>query len=218
VTVRRCGGDAWVTPQQRGSWSDLFVIVRPMIGDWELPCIERVELVQERRYATLGVPGLAGDLHQDLGTESLAVAITGSLAGDDRRSGFLEKLQEKFRAGDPVPFVADIVESSELENVIITGFEVVETDVVRYRLVLRQYVEPPAPPALTTDLGLDELAGLADLAASLLDGLDLAGLLGGVPTLADPTVPIRPAMQTVRTAVGGVPALLGQLREKLGVP
>jgi hypothetical protein len=192
-----------------------------MIDDWELPCIERVELLQARRHVRLGVPGLDGDLHQDLGTQSLTVAITGSLTGDERRSGFLETLQQKFRAGDPVPFVADIVESSELEDVVIVGFEMLETDewadAVRYRIVLRQYVEPPPPPSLLSELELDELAGLEDLAGSLLDGLDLPGLLGGVPALADPSEPIRPAMQTVRSAVGDVPSLLGNLRSALGV-
>jgi hypothetical protein len=192
-----------------------------MLDDWELPSIERVELIESRRLARLGVPGLTGDLHQDLGAESLTVAITGSLQGDDRRSAMLETLQEKFRAGDPLPFVADIVESSELEEVIIVGFEIVETDdwtdAVRYRLVLRQYVEPPPPPSPVPELPLDELAGLADLAGSLLDGLDLAGLLGGVPALADPSEAIRPAMDGVRDAVGDVPVLLGELRGVLGV-
>ena len=192
-----------------------------MLDDWELPSIERVELIESRRLVRLGVPGLTGDLHQDLGAESLTVAITGSLQGDDRRSALLETLQEKFRAGDPLPFVADIVESSELEEVIIVGFEIVETDdwsdAVRYRVVLRQYVEPPPPPSPVPELPFDELAGLADLAGSLLDGLDLAGLLGGVPTLADPSEAIRPAMDGVRDAVGDVPALLGELRGVLGV-
>ncbi|HET6985735.1 MAG TPA: hypothetical protein VFI00_03930 [Kribbella sp.] len=193
-----------------------------MIGDWELPCIERVELHQARRQVRLGVPGLLGDLHQDLGVESLAVTITGSLSGAETRSGFLEALQEQFRSGDPVPFVADIVESSELEDVVIVSFDVVETDewvdAVRYRVVVRQYVEPPEPPPLVPELPLDALAGLADLAGNLLDGLDLPALLGGVPALADPSEPIRPALGTARDAVADVPALLGGLRTALGMP
>jgi len=193
-----------------------------MIGDWELPCIERVELHQARRQVRLGVPGLLGDLHQDLGAESLAVTITGSLSGAETRSGFLEALQEQFRSGDPVPFVADIVESSELEDVVIVSFDVVETDewvdAVRYRIVVRQYVEPPEPPPLVPELPLDDLAGLADLAGNLLDGLDLPALLGGVPALADPSEPIRPALGTARDAVADVPALLGGLREARGMP
>jgi len=199
-----------------------------MIDDWEVPAIERVELLQSRRLARLGVPGLAGDLHQDLGAEALTVAITGSLAGDDRRSGFLQRVQQLFQAGDPVPFVADIVESSELEDVVVVGFEVVETgewaDAIRYRILLRQYVEPPPPPSPLPDLsfegftGLPELPDVADLAGSLLDGLDLPQLLAPVPSLADPTEPIRPALDAVRQAVGDVPGLLGELRSALGLP
>jgi hypothetical protein len=198
------------------------MIVRPMVGEWELPCIERVELVESRRLARLGVPGLEGDLHQDLGAESLTVAITGTLQGDERRAGFLADLQEHFRAGDPVPFVADIVESSELENVVVTGFEVTESndgaDEVRYRIVLRQYVEPPPPPAALPELPADALGDLEGLAAGLLEGMDLAGLLGDIPTFADPTVPIRPALDAARSAVGDLPSLLGGLRAALGVP
>jgi hypothetical protein len=197
------------------------MIIRPMLDQWELPGIERVELVETRRLARLGVPGLAGDLHQDLGTQSLTVAITGSLQGDQRRSDLLTELRAKFLAGDPLPFVADIVESSELELVVIVAFEVVETNdaaaPLRYRLLLRQYVEPPPPPSLAPELPADLLASLDDLAGSLLDGLDLVGVLAGVPTVADPTTPIRPALAAVRTAVGSVPGLLGELRDRLGV-
>ncbi len=198
------------------------MIVRPMLGEWELPCIERVELLESRRLARLGVPGLDGDLHQDMGLESLTVAITGSLQGDDRRSALLTELQGLVQAGDPVPFVADIVESSELEQVVIVGFEVVEADdwadAVRYRVVLRRYVEPPPPPSVAPELPDDMLEGISDLAGDLLEGLDLPGLLGDVPALADPSEPIRPAMGTVREAVGSVPEMLGELRSALGVP
>ncbi|WP_380168382.1 hypothetical protein [Jannaschia sp. R86511] len=192
-----------------------------MIGEWELPCIEQVELLESRRLARLGVPGLDGDLHQDLGRQSLTVAITGSLSGAEARTGLLTELQAAFRAGEPLPFVADIVESSELENVVITQFEVTETaewtDAVRYRVVLHQYVEPPEPPSPFGDLGLDLLDDLMDLAGGLLDGLDLAGLLGGIPALADPSAPLEPALDGVRSATAAVPALLDGLREALGV-
>lgn len=197
------------------------MIVRPMLDKWELPGIERVELVEARRLARFGVPGLTGDLHQDLGAQSLTVAITGSLYGDERRGEVLTELQGKFIAGEPLPFVADIVESSELEEVVIVGFEVTETSDaaagVRYRLLLRQYVEPPPPPSLAPELPTDLLDSLADLAGDLLDGLDLVGLLGDIPTVADPTAPIRPAMDAVRDAVGAVPDLLGELGSALGV-
>jgi len=197
------------------------MIVRPMLGEWELPCVERVELLESRRLARLGVPGLTGDLHQDLGSHSLTVAITGSLAGDQSRADFLASLQESFKAGDPLPFVADIVESSELENVVIVSFEILQTRELHgdthYRLVLRQYVEPPPPPSGLPELPDDILGELEDLAGSLLDAMDLPSLLGDVPALADPTVTIRPALDSVKSAVAAVPAALGPLADALGV-
>ncbi len=197
------------------------MIVRPMLGEWELPCVERVDLLESRRLARLGVPGLAGDLHQDMGTQSLTVAITGSLVGDQRRSDLLTSLQEAFIAGEPLPFVADIVESSELENVVIVSFEIVETREqagdTGYRIVLRQYVEPPPPPAGLPELPDDVLGELSDLAGSLMDAMDLPSLLGGIPGLADPTEAIRPAMDSVQAAVGRVPAMLDDLGAALGV-
>jgi len=197
------------------------MIIRPMLGDWELPCVERVELLESRRLARLGVPGLVGDLHQDLGAQSLTVAITGSLEGDQRRSDLLTSLQEAFQAGEPLPFVADIAESSELENVVIVSFEVVETREQHgdtyYRIVLRQYVEPPPPPSGLPELPEDLLGDLADLAGALMDAMDLPGLLGGVPDLADPTEALRPAMASVKEAVAQVPAALDGLSQALGV-
>ena len=195
------------------------MIVRPMIADWEPLAIERISVHGSRRVARIGVPGLQGDLQQDLGTDSLTVVIEGSLQGDERRSAHVQALQERFLAGDPVTFVADIVESSELDDVLIVGFDMEEAnnggDEFRYRLQLRQYVEPPEPPGL---LDLDGLPDLAALAASLLDGLELPDLLGGVPNIADPTVPLMPALDQVKEATAAVPALLGSLRQALELP
>lgn len=195
------------------------MIIRPMIGQWEVPSIERIEVIEGRRLARLGVPGLQGDLHQDLGTESLSVAITGSLQGDEIRGGFLTQLREAYLAGTPLPFVADITEASELEQVVIVGFSVAEAnewgDEFRYRIVLRQYVEPPEPPGLLDDLGADLIPDLDDLAGALLDALDLPALLAGVPDVADPTVPLQPALDTVRDATAAVPDLLNGLRGAL---
>ncbi len=195
------------------------MIVRPMIGDWEPSAIERIEVQGGRRLARIGVPGLQGDLHQDLGAASLTVIIEGSLQGDEARSAHLTKLQEQFLAGRPVTFVADIVESSELDEVLVIGFEMGESnewaDEFWYRIELRQYVEPPEPPGL---LDLDGLPDLADLAAGLLDGLELPDLLGTVPDIADPTAAITPALDQVRAATASVPDLLGSLRSALELP
>ena len=88
---------------------------------------------------------------------SLAVEIRGSLQGDEARDDFLTSVREKFRAGDPVSFVADITTATELDQVVIEELEVEEVNEAagsfRYRVVLREYVEPPEPPAPIDDLG-----------------------------------------------------------------
>src|SRR5579859_7966599 len=99
------------------------MLVHPMIDSWEPPMIERISSVESRRLAVLPVPGLDGDLHQDMGRGALAVEISGSLNGDDVRDDFLKQLRAKYLAGDPVDFVADIVKESKLEKVLIEELE-----------------------------------------------------------------------------------------------
>lgn len=195
------------------------VIVRPMIGGWEVPCIEHIATLESRRLARLGVPGLRGDLHHDLGTASLVVEIAGSLSGDDVRDSFLQQLRDQFGAGAPVSFVADIVTATEVDQVVIEAIEVEEGNDAAtpfsYRLVLREYVEPPAPPGALDDLGA-ELDGELDAAAGLgLDGLELPGLLGSIPDLADPLPPLEAALDGVKSALQGLTGPLDSLRAAL---
>src|SRR3954468_23784038 len=121
------------------------MLVHPMIAGWEPPRIERIAATESRRLAVLSVPGLSGDLHQDMGRGALAVEIIGSLNTDEARRDFLKQIREKFLAGDPVDFVADIVAESKLGRVLIEQLDVEEiaaaTDSFRYRIVLREYTE-----------------------------------------------------------------------------
>ena len=192
------------------------MIVRPMIGQWEVPRIERIETLEERRIARLPVPGLLGDIQQDLGAASLTVEICGSLQGDEARDDFLQSLRDSFRAGDPVSFAADITNAADLDQVLIDELQLEEVagaaDSFHYRIVLREYVEPPAPPAPADDLGLDLGADLDGLASLGLDGLNLPDVLGGLPDISNPVPPLQPALQAVQSATAQVPDLLQGLK------
>lgn len=195
------------------------MIIRPMIGDWEVPSIEKIATSESRRIARVPIPGLAGDLQQDLGSHSLMVEIRGSLQGDEARDQFLESLREPFLAGEPVAFTADILTATEIDQVLIEALDLEEVnewaDSFRYRIVLREFVEPPAPPGPIDDLGSelgDELSDLADLG---LDGLELPDLLGTIPDLANPVEPIQPAMDGVAAATQGLQVPLRDLRTAL---
>ena len=186
-----------------------------MIGEWPVPRIERIGTVDRRRLARLSVPGLAGDLHQDLGSHSLAVEIEGSLHGDTERDDFLTHVREPFLAGDPLPFVADILTATQLEQVVIEGLEVEEVNdaarAFRYRIRIRQYVEPPEPPPLVDDLGLDLGAELDQLAELGLAGLELPTLLGDIPAIGDPTPPLREALSGVSGALSPLQDMLSDV-------
>jgi hypothetical protein len=192
------------------------VIVRPMIGQWEVPRIERIETLEGRRIARLPVPGLLGDIQQDLGAASLAVEICGSLQGDEARDDFLQSLRESFRAGEPVSFAADITNAAELDQVLIDELQFEEVNDAaggfHYRIVLREYVEPPQPPSPVDDLGADLGVDLDSLAALGLDGLNLPDVLGGLPDISNPVPALQPALQAVQSATAQVPDLLQGLK------
>ena len=190
-----------------------------MIGGWEPPRIEHIAAREARRLAVLPVPGLSGDLHQDLGRGALAVEIVGSLSTDEARDEFLKAVREKFLAGDPVDFVADIVKESELERVLIEELRMEEVagdaDGFRYRIVLREYTEPPEPPSPAADFGL-ELDPDLDLLADLgLDLLDLPAIAADIPKVGDVLAPLKPAAETLSQAVAQVGTLLDPLKNLL---
>ncbi len=196
------------------------MLVRPMIGRWEVPHIEGIASRESRRLAVIAVPGLSGDLHQDLGRDALEVELFGSLSGDQARDDFLKELRGQFLAGEPVDFVADIVNESALEQVLITSFVLEEgaarPEEFRYRMVLREYTEPPEPPGFGDDFGLD-VDGLLDLDVNLgLDLLDLAGMLGDVPQIGDLLAPVEPAAQALKDTLAGAADVLGPLNDLLG--
>jgi hypothetical protein len=190
-----------------------------MIGEWEVPRIERLETLEERRIARLPVPGLLGDIQQDLGAASLSVEICGSLQGDEARDSFLDSLRKSFRAGEPVTFAADITRASELDRVLIDELELEEVNRsaggFRYRIVLREYVEPPQPPPAVDDLGADLGPDLDSLASLGLQGLNLPDLLGGIPNVANPVPPLQGALGAVQSATGQLPGLLDGLKSTL---
>ena len=187
-----------------------------MIGSWEPPRIERISSLEQARVVPLPVPGLSGGMAQHLGRSALRVMLCGSLAGDEARDAFLLEIRGAFLAGEPVDFVADIVSESELERVLIESLEVEEVagsvDTFRYRIVLREYTEPPEPPGLIDDLGLDDLIDLDALAG--LDLLDLGALLGAVPPLpdlAEMLSPVEDAAASVGEQLGGLSSLFDGL-------
>lgn len=187
--------------------------IKPMIGEYEVPGIQRIGAVERRQLATFEVPGLAGSFHQDLGKVATRIAIEGSLAGDEARDAFLEAVREKFAAGEPVDFVADIATATEIEQVLISDLDVEEiagqADSFRYRIMLAQYVPPP-PPA---DPALDDALGI-----EAQDAFDIAKLpeILSAPDFGNPVPPLSGAIDGAKAALQSLSSVGPQLAELFG--
>ena len=181
--------------------------IKPMIGEYEVPGLERVGASERRRLREIPVPGLGGSYHQDLGSQPLFLRLEGSLHGDDAREDFLTNVRGQFTAGEPVDFVADIVTATTIEKMIVAGLNVEESadapGTFRYAIELLQYTEPPPDPE-PEDMGLD--IGLeADLLGDLMDIPNLLSL----PDFGDPTPPLKSALDGFKSVMDGLGGLSG---------
>lgn len=134
-------------------------MARPMLGDVELEKVQKIETDEDQDLVQHGVPALEGDFLQGLGRRATQVTLTGVLTGPEVGEG-LKTLRDKFRAAEPVPFVADITTATRVGQVLIEEMGVRELAGVperfEYALTLREFTAPPAveteePPASSLD-------------------------------------------------------------------
>jgi hypothetical protein len=148
--------------------------MRPMLDDLELPQVQEVATYDRRALAEHKPPGMSGNLLQNLGRRLSRLVLWGVATGPDAL-GFIQKLDEKFRAAKPVPFTADIVKDAEIETMLIDGLKLQELagkpERFAYVLTLREFIKPVEPaeasPLLDTDILDDALSQINNLTAGL---------------------------------------------------
>ena len=151
--------------------------VKPVLGGWEIPHIASIGSLEQRSFTELAVPGKSASLFQDLASTPTRIVIGGSLFGDEDRDAFLQEVRDKFRAGEPVTFVADIVTATEIQYVVIETLRFEQSadrpDEIEYLIALRESPPPPPPPAPSLDDGLlDEAGGFLDSVTGALNAID----------------------------------------------
>ena len=194
--------------------------VKPVLGDWEIPRVAMMRTAEARKFAELPVPGRQGSLFQDLNAEPTLVEIAGSLFAAEERSEFLTTVREKFRAGEPVTFVADITEATDIQFVVIDSMRFEQRadrpDEVSYHLTLRESPPPPPPPdplgGIDTSL-LDEAAGFVEGVTDALDALDA---LANLPDFSDPTALLGGTLDQVTTALDQLGSVSSAITELFG--
>ena len=191
-----------------------------MLGDWEIPRIGSIEAAEHRALVEFPIPGRVGSLYQDLNSAPLRLVITGSLYGDETRDEFLEAVREKFRAGEAVTFVADILTATDVQYVVVQDLRLAENgtrpDQTDYLIVLSESPPPPPPPDLFGGLDTSLLDQAASLVDSVTGALDVLDALGNVPDFGDPTQPLTTALDGVTAATSGLGDILTPLTDIFG--
>jgi hypothetical protein len=170
--------------------------VRPVLGDLELPLVQRMVTEEARVLVHHRVPGLDGALTQELHRGATRVVVNGVFAGTEAGTG-LERLRTLFQAGDPLPFVADVMTATAVQQVLVADLRVGEVagrpEAFWYEATLREYIEPPPAEAAVDQVGEDaraeaqaaadqQVAGVADqlgtieVRVDLGDGGDYSGI------------------------------------------
>ena len=192
----------------------------PMLGDWELPRVTRLETLESRALVELEIPGRAGNLFQDLNRRPARVVVEGSVFGEEAGQEFLSSVREKYVAGEPLTFVSDIATGTEIQYVLVQQLHVQAAashpDQIDYTVWLTECPPPPPPADILggIDTGLlDQAAGMLDTALGAIDAL---GALGSVPNLSDPTKPLGGALDEVQGVVDGLGELGGSLQGLFG--
>jgi hypothetical protein len=146
-----------------------------MLDDLELPQVQEIRTLELRALAEHKPPGMSGSLLQNLGRKPALLQLWGVASGPDAR-GFLDRLEDKFRAATPVPFIADVATSLEIETMAIRDLRLDELagkpERFAYVLTLAEFIEP-AEPAAAEAIDGDLAALAADRLDELTAGLDL---------------------------------------------
>ena len=110
----------------------------------ETRSVYNIKTTERRTLAEHKVPGLAGNLFQDMGREPINISFDGILQGSLAKKN-LEQLRKKFKEGKPVQFASDLTGATDVTKVLIEDLIIGDTlgDAARftYSIVLREYTE-----------------------------------------------------------------------------
>ncbi|SDL36278.1 hypothetical protein SAMN05660860_00435 [Geoalkalibacter ferrihydriticus] len=146
-----------------------------MIDELELPQVQEITTRDLRALAEHKPPGMDGSFLQNLGRRPTRLILGGVASGPESRQ-FIDDLYDKFQAGVPVAFSADIVTDTAIEEMLIDDLQYRDLagkpERFAYVVTLQEHIEPVEPEEtslLDSDI-LDDARGLLD---DLVEGLDI---------------------------------------------
>jgi hypothetical protein len=183
-----------------------------------------IEASEVARYVRHPVPGMNGELSQEMGRPSVRIALRGIFYGADAIAQ-LEVLRGHLLSRTPVDFVCEMTGSGYVAQVLVDRFDVAERagqpNEFEYQCLVTEYVPPPPPPSssLLGDLDL----GIIDEAASMMDDFQnalaqlesLGNLLGGASDFGNPVTRLPAMLESFSSAASGGTSAIGGIEELL---
>lgn len=176
--------------------------------------IHRLATMEQADFVWHRVPGLDGELAQDLGRASVRLRIEGICYGPTAADD-LDQLREAYKNREPVDFLAEIVGQAYFSQVVLARFEVrqaaPEPEQFSYLLEVAEFVPPPQPVSPGLDApGVD--LGIELDALNFMDMIQIPDLLS-LPGFGDPTEPLQGILEGVKTSLETITAPARQLAD-----
>ncbi len=172
------------------------------IGGIELTNVHRMTTLEDGSYIQHNVPGMQGELSQDIGRQSLQLQIDGIFYGEDIENE-LKKLRDVYLKREPVELLAQVTGQAYAAKVLIDSLRVMESgeqvNQYTYQMVVIEYVEPPASSAINVDA---VNAAVSLEATQIMDIMELPDMLamGSIPELSNPIEPLKDILTPVQEA------------------
>ncbi len=172
------------------------------IGGIELTTVHRITTLENGSYIQHSVPGMQGELSQDIGRQSLQLQIDGIFYGKDIEKD-LKSLRDIYLKREPVELLAQVTGQAYAAKVLIDSLQVMETgeqvDQFTYEMIVIEYVEPPASSAISMEA---VVAAVSLEAAQIMDVMELPDMLamGSIPELSNPIEPLKDMLTPIQDA------------------
>ncbi len=128
-------------------------------GVEEVRYISNISTSDKRGMVEHEIPGMEGNVFQNLGRSPVSISFDGTFEGESAKSN-LETIRSKYKQGIPLPFHSDVSGATDVTKVLIEDLRVEDvagmTNRYKYSIVLMEYKEPPPEP--TTPPSQDEQA------------------------------------------------------------
>lgn len=114
------------------------------LAEIELNGIQNIKTDEARSLVKHRIPGLEGDIIQDLGRNPTSISFEGIFKGEEALNN-IETLRQKFKDRETAAFVSDITDSTDVTDVVIENLQVFQVsgrpDYYTYAISLKEYVE-----------------------------------------------------------------------------